>query len=299
MNKNKVVALVLIVIAALIAIYPTLGTLYNNKRLDDLSEEYQDKISVEPLVNTNKEALDRAEEYNEWLKAHPFTPPPIGQDYTHEEYSRYDGILKEPNNTMGTITIPDIDVRLPIYHGTAGDTLYKGAGHLYGTALPVGGQGQTSVITAHSGMVDASMFDNLPKLKPGQKAYIQVRDRKLAYVMVDSKTVSPDATDAIPHDDRDLLVLITCTPYGINTSRLVVTLERTELDDEDIPQTSNSVRTWQWWMTALVVLWGLLILVFVVFYRRDKSRASATKRPVAQRRRVVVSPAENADSIRL
>lgn len=272
MSKNNRAALVLLLLALCVLSYPVVATMWNNHRLDNISNEYKDKVNVSPQKDTNAEDLANAEKYNEWLHKNKFTPPPIGSEHNHKDYKMYENILTQPNDTMGIISIPDINVELPIYHGTSDEALYNGAGHLYGTYLPVGGEGQTSVITAHTGMVNASMFDSLPNLQIGEKAYIQVRDSKLAYKMVESYIVPADAKDAIPFDDRDLLVLITCTPYGINSDRLIVVMERTELDE--ISEISNSMQTWQWWMTGSLSLFFITLLIFLWSLRRDRKNNS-------------------------
>lgn len=270
-KRRRVIAMVLMISSLLVFLYPIVATNHNNKRLSDLSDAYADKVSVSPHVDSNAEELKKAEDYNEWLSKNRFIPPPIGKDREHEYYSKYDNILSQPDGTMGTISIPSIDVKLPIYHGTSEGVLYEGAGHLYGTYLPVGGAGRTAAISAHAGMVNATMFDNLPRMKIGDVAVVQVRDRKLAYRMVSSEVVSPDRSDAIPFDDRDLLVLITCTPYGINTERLIVVLERTELG-EPYDVNTNTPRVWQWWMTASIALFAAFIILFVIAWRRSGRR---------------------------
>ena len=271
MSSRQVFSIVLMLAALALLCYPIVATNHNNQRLSDLSESYKDKVSVKPHSDANGEELKKAEEYNEWLEKNPFTPPPIGHDKEHKDYAKYDNILSQPDGTMGTLTIPAANIDLPIYHGTSDEVLNKGAGHVYGTYLPIGGKHRTAALGAHAGMVNASMFDNLPKLKEGDLAIVQVRNKKLAYKMVSSKVHHPDDRNAIPFDDRDLLVLITCIPYGINSDRLVVTMERTELP-ADPQNTDNKIRTWQWWMTCVIIIAVFVLIIFVVSLYREIKR---------------------------
>lgn len=264
-RTDQIIVTVLLIVGILVALYPMASTLQNNNKLARLTEEYADSVNVDS-GETNDEFLASARAYNEDLSRRPFTPPPIGEEVTHERYAEYQSELSynSPDDPMATITIPDANISLPVYHGTNDDVLYKGAGHLYGTHLPVGGVGTTSAISAHTGMVNASMFDNLQFLEIGQDAYIQVRGETLRYRMVERDVVPATATDAITKDpNRDLLVLITCTPYGINSDRLIVTMERVEHTGE-VPETENTIDGWQWWMTGSIILVLIVLLIAII-----------------------------------
>lgn len=128
---------------------------------------------------------------------------------------------------MGRILIPKAEVDLPIYHGTSEQTLLRGAGHLQGTSLPVGGVGTRTVITAHRGLAEATMFSYLDRLEPGDNFTLSIFDEVLAYRVRDVKVVAPEDSEAIVAEpDKDLATLVTCTPLGINTHRILVTGER-------------------------------------------------------------------------
>lgn len=241
---------VLVVSTALAALilgtmgYLIYATAHNNRLLARSVELYQDQFNaVSPAERSH--LLDAAHAYNDDLSRRPVTPPPIGQGHTHERWGEYIEQLDGPGGVMATITIPDHDIALPVYHGTADETLRKGAGHLYGTHLPVGADagrvgtsaadltGVTTAISAHTGMHNKSMFDNLQYMTDGDMAFIRVAGETLGYRMVSRAVVSPDETEAIVWEPgKDLLQLITCTPYGINFNRLVVTLER--VPDEEV-----------------------------------------------------------------
>ena len=134
-----------------------------------------------------------------------------------------------PGGVMARVRIPAIGADLPVFHGTDEDTLAKGVGHLFGSALPVGGTGTHSVLTSHSGLVDATLFTNLEKLVEGDVFSVTVLDEQLRYRVDQITAVEPGDTLALrPEAGRDLLTLVTCTPIGVNSHRLLVRGERIE-----------------------------------------------------------------------
>ena len=130
---------------------------------------------------------------------------------------------------MGYVQIPKIDVELPIYHGTSEETLDRGIGHLMGSSLPIGGVGTHCVLTGHSGLAGNRMFSDLDQLKKGDVFYLKVLDETLAYAVLEIDTVLPEDTSQLAIDSvRDTVTLVTCTPFGVNTHRLLIHGERTE-----------------------------------------------------------------------
>ena len=128
---------------------------------------------------------------------------------------------------MGYLEIPKIGVELPIFHGTSDEVLYEGAGHMVGTSLPVGGAGTHAVLTGHTGLTDRKLFTDLTKLEIGDQFVITVLDEKLAYQVDDIAVIEPTDTGWFSIDpDGDQVTLFTCTPYGINSHRLLVTGHR-------------------------------------------------------------------------
>lgn len=139
----------------------------------------------------------------------------------------YGSILDAGSGMMGRLRIPSIQVDLPIYHGTSDATLEKGVGHLEGTSLPVGGESQHSVLTAHRGLPSATLFDDLGEVKVGETFTIEVFGEVLTYKVIETQTIEPEQTQAlVPRFGEDLVTLVTCTPLGINTHRYLVTAER-------------------------------------------------------------------------
>ncbi|MEV4669142.1 class C sortase [Microbacterium sp. LWO12-1.2] len=139
----------------------------------------------------------------------------------------YDNVLRTPSGVMSRIQIPGIGVDLPVYHGTSEQTLLRGAGHLEGTSLPIGGESTHAVITAHRGLADATMFTDLNRVEVGDLFTVNTFGEVLTYRVVDTRVVDPADTTSIRQEaGRDLVTLVTCTPLGINSHRILVTGER-------------------------------------------------------------------------
>lgn len=158
-----------------------------------------------------------------------------------EEYNRgtipdqYDDILDFGNGVMGWIHIPDIGVELSIYHGVSDTVLQKGVGHLSASALPIGGAGTHCVLTGHTGLPSAELFTDLTKLTAGDLFYLHVLDEILVYEVDQITVVLPHQVEELqPVPGRDWCTLVTCTPYGINTHRLLVRGERVNTDTEEV-----------------------------------------------------------------
>lgn len=164
--------------------------------------------------------------------------------------AEYRSLLDSGGGVMGTIRIPKISVRLPIYHGTSESALASGAGHLYGSSLPVGGKSTHAVLTGHRGLVEAAMFTRLDEMRVGDYFYIEVMGRTLGYQVDRITVIEPNDTSQlkiVPGEDR--VTLMTCTPYGVNTHRLLVRGRRTEIPEtpqaiSDEPEQPERASTW-------------------------------------------------------
>ena len=173
-------------------------------------------FNAEHTVNTIVDAFD--EDTNEYVLSHP-----------------YDEVLDPTNNgIMGYIEIPKINVRMAIYHGIGTEALENGCGHIEGTSLPIGGVGNHAVLSAHRGLPSAKLFTDLDQIEVGDLFFITVLDAKLAYRVDQILTVLPEETEDLAIEPgRDLITLVTCTPYGVNSHRLLVRGERTEYVEEE------------------------------------------------------------------
>ncbi|MDU0479652.1 class C sortase [Staphylococcus chromogenes] len=286
------ISAVLALLGIAMMIYPVVATFQKNQALAEQINKYQNVIESLP-PERNDAAMMLAWDYNRELSVHPIVQPPIGAESSDPDFSAYaKQLVDKPGDPMAQIAMPSVDINLPVFHGASSEVLKKGAGHLYGTSLPVGasedGQTRTSAISAHTGMVNASMFDNLHKLKKGDSAFIRVRGRTLHYVMVDSKIVDPEDRDAVyTVEGKDLLQLITCTPYSVNTQRLVVTLERAPLPspmpDLETAKNPYGPAGWQWWMTVTLVVALVFLLLFLFTWWSNRRYLRNLRERIAQR----------------
>ncbi|GAB3583875.1 hypothetical protein GCM10027406_29260 [Leifsonia lichenia] len=235
------------------------------------------------------EQLAEARAYNQALSSGALVAAnsnvPTGNGTSSDQHFDYEKLLSTPNGTMARIQVPSIGVDLPIYHGTSDATLAKGAGHLEGTSLPVGGVDTHAVITAHRGLADATMFTNLDRVKPGDTFIITTFGKVLTYRVVDTRVVDPSDTATLRQEaGRDLVTLITCTPLGINTQRILVTGERVlPTPDKDVAAAAKppvSV-TFPWWL--VVYLTAVALIGLYVWW-------AGRVTPPAGRRRVRRSP---------
>lgn len=181
----------------------------------------------------SKELLAQARDYNANLPDGPLRDPyalnekgeTISVGSGSQSYQ--ETLSTAPGSVMAQIRIPKIDVNLPIFHGTDESTLAKGVGHIFGSSLPVGGKGSHSVVTAHSGLINATLFSDLHKLENGDEFSVNVLGETLNYKVNQIQTVLPGVTDALRQvKGKDYLTLVTCTPTGINSHRLLIRGER-------------------------------------------------------------------------
>ncbi|GAB2477544.1 class C sortase [Xylanimonas ulmi] len=191
----------------------------------------QAKINAGQAKATIDARIDAAHEYNGLLQSGALyaggSSLAEGVGVSGADLNYWELLKSPPTNSLARLRIASIDVDLPVYHGTSDDVLVKGLGHLQGTSLPVCGEGTRAVLTGHRGLASATLFTNLDKVEPGDRFTIEVVGRVLTYEVVEIKVIDPDETEEIrPVIGRDLVTLVTCTPLGINTQRILVTGER-------------------------------------------------------------------------
>ncbi|EFH71732.1 class C sortase [Gardnerella swidsinskii] len=242
--------------------YPVVSTLWNNRVSKEISNAY-DKYNHDQAGDVRRAHIRAAKLYNKTRKNMLTTDPygPDGQkDITNTpEYKRYLKALEEPMGIIGIVKIPKIGVKLPIYHGSSQEVLAHGAGHLYGTDLPVGGKNRHTVITAHTGLADATMFDDLVNLKKGDYFYLDVQGETLRYKVFRISVVEPHDISLLQREKgRDLATLLTCTPYGVNSHRLLVTGYRVLPDPVKVP--GDHVQ-WPLWMTLFVIAMAFSLII--------------------------------------
>ncbi|WP_353065141.1 class C sortase [Arcanobacterium hippocoleae] len=219
-------AVTVVLLGIILISYPVISSVWNNDVQRRSVETYEKFVKNTP-VQERQTALKTAQEYNAKIDGVPVFEPRLSFVRGYQEYQDYLRLLHSGDGTMAALEIPKINLKLPIYHGTDDATLRRGLGHLYGSDLPVGGQTRHSVITGHTGMVNATLFDRLIELRKGDEFFIKVQGEELGYKVSQIKTVTPKETSTLVRvKGRDLVTLITCTPYGINSHRLLITAER-------------------------------------------------------------------------
>ncbi len=240
-KKRKIsfldIAIVLVLVLGVgLLLYPTVSNKWNEMHMTRAIAGYTQ--AVEALQEADYTAIiTAAREYNEGLKSNKNR-----FNMTDEEREHYNSLLNvQGNGIMGFIEIPSIKVKIPIYHTTDETVLQIAAGHLEGSSLPIGGLGTHSAISGHRGLTSATLFTHLDKLKEGDEFFIHILNETLRYQVSEINVVLPDEVDLMAIDDeRDLCTLITCTPYGVNSHRLLVTGERTELPQEQTEGSDTS-----------------------------------------------------------
>ena len=222
-NRSNIILILIFLVGLSVMLYPTVSDYINQKNQSRAVASYSEEVGN--LSDVDYQAyFDAADDYNRRLAE---TPDAF---YRPEEVSGYTDTLDvSGTGIMGYITISRIGVELPVYHGTSDGVLQVAAGHLEGSSLPVGGAGTHAVISAHRGLPSAKLFTNLDELEVGDTFTITVLDRVLTYEVDQISIVLPTETDLLqPVEGKDYVTLMTCTPYGINTHRLLVRGKRIE-----------------------------------------------------------------------
>lgn len=265
--KGKKITLILLItffIGLLVLFYPTISEYYNSSRQSKAIVDYDSLLTEEKDYTLD---FEKANAYNQTLSKmkSPLTDYKKLSDY--EKLINVDGM-----GMMGYISIPKIKVEIPIYHGTSDIVLNSKVGHLEGSSLPVGGTSTHSVLSAHRGLPTAKLFSDLNKLEVGDTFVITVLDRKLTYQVDKITIVKPnDITDLKIVEGEDYVTLLTCTPYGINSHRLLVRGTRIE-NVKDLKKviTAEAYQIDNLIVTFAIALPILLILIMIVMFKPIK-----------------------------
>ena len=250
--------LILITLIALgFLLYPSFSNYINNKFAVSTISDYTEKIN-----NVKDEEVDN-----------------LIKNINKYNYDLFNGTAENQlpeylniheGDVLGYIEIPSINIKLPIYYGTSVDILKKGVGVLEGTSLPVGGENTHSVLSAHTGLANQKLFTDIDKLKDGDVFYLHILKKDLAYKVDQIKVVHPDEIDELKiSDDKDYVTLLTCYPYGINTERLLVRGERTDLSPSNVEQVQKEISTFNHsnenLILIVIILNSVLIIIFLLF----------------------------------
>lgn len=250
--KKKVIticAAVLFLTALGLTLYPLISNYVNQTYASKIQTAYQELIQ-QTDDSILQEAKQRAIAYN--LAIIPGTADAYSEEALLSAAENYDSQLDiAENGIMGYVEILKIQVNLPIYHGTDAEVLDRGVGHLLGSSLPVGGENTHTILSGHSGMASQKMFTDLEQLVPGDVFYLNVLGETLAYQVTEINTVLPYETDLLGIvPGADLCTLVTCTPYGVNTHRLLVRGSRIPYEEavaleEEMTSSEPAASTWE------------------------------------------------------
>ncbi|MFT3943354.1 MAG: class C sortase [Ancrocorticia sp.] len=247
--------------------------------------------SVEQLPRADRAAaLERARSYNANLPRGVLRDPYLSPSDEGSETSAYadyqENLRIDSNNVMGELSYPRLGISLPIYHGTADDILARGVGHLYGSSLPVGGPSTHSILTSHSGLIHASLFSQLPKAAVRDTFQITVLGERHHYRVTSIETVLPEETESLEIiAGEDHVTLVTCTPIGVNSHRLLVHGERIASPDDD-GAGSRSIAGHSaglpWWILWFVLGTGAIAYILFSPSRPRRDTPSYSSQPVQE-----------------
>ena len=264
-NKRKKILLIIFLSGVLLMLYPKISNVISNyyeKKLIDKHMKTLDYISDEKIQKMYKDAT----KYNEEI-------------YMYQKYNRtfnsnisYDDVLKiDYNGIMGFIEIPAVNIKLPIYHGISDNVLQKGVGHVEGTSLPIGSNSQHSFLMGHSGLSSAKLFTDLDKLNIGDYFKISVLNNDIYYNIINIEKIKPEKliNKMTIVDGKDLISLVTCVPYGVNSHRLVLTAERSMSSDK-VENYKKELRNVNYKTNYACYLVSFIVLIILFFFAKKK-----------------------------
>ncbi|GAA0059638.1 class C sortase [Streptococcus canis] len=275
-RRQNILFAIIFIVGMLVAVYPLVSRFYyrieTNSQVADFESE-RSKLTDKDLDHR----MELAKAFNDSLR-NVVEKDPYSDEMKQEGRAEYARML-EIHERMGHIEIPTINLDIPIYAGSSEEVLQKGAGHLEGTSLPIGGNSTHAVITAHTGLPTAKLFTNLTKVKKGDKFYVHNIKETLAYQVDQIKVVEPtEFSDLLIVPGHDYVTLLTCTPYMINTHRLLVRAHRVPyvkaVDEKLIAENKLSYLYRNLFYASLVLI---VILLFIVRQLRKKKKQAENK----------------------
>ena len=272
-KKNKIrLGVVLLFLSGLIVLfYPLISRTYYDYRGNEEANHYQEGL-VQISTTEAEEKLQLGHAYNQALLTADVTP--LGDPFSEEE--KVEGVAAyaesiEIREKIGVLTIPKINMKFPIFAGTHEDVLQQGVGHLEGTSLPIGGLNTNSILTAHRGLAENKLFTDLDQVNVGDLFFLETIAGQLAYKVIETKVIEPTEIEALKIEkNQDLVTLLTCTPFMVNTHRLLVIGERTEVPEEE-KEEAMAIRWWEHLYSLIReyiwIILGLAALLLVLFIR--------------------------------
>lgn len=268
--------ILMIVVGLGIILYPLISNQLSKMNYQKVIDNYQNTVH-QKKNSQNEQFINEARAYNHALTSTNIVD--VFQNPKSESSNEYLSILNINNNgMMGYISIPKIDVRIPIYHGTSSDILQKGVGHLEGSSFPVGGENTHAILSAHRGLPSSRLFTDLDQLEEGDVFYIYILDQVFAYQVNQVLVTEPSETDALRIvDGKDYVTLVTCTPYAINTHRLLVRGERIEYNSDTEAQVAvdKSLSTADiilYVSLFVAIVFIILAIVALIRYKKKKGK---------------------------
>ncbi|MCD7894104.1 MAG: class C sortase [Erysipelotrichaceae bacterium] len=258
-----------------ILVYPTVADEWNTYRQSKLISSYESTV-VDSNEDVLEEEWNKAYSYNESIEETNVYKDAFDSEETMED-STYWSVLNINNDgVMGYISIPKINIEIPIYHGTSSEVLEKGAGHMSGSQLPIGGVSNHAVIAAHRGLPSAKLFTDIDQLEIGDKFYITILDETLAYEVDQIVTLDKDDIKGLSEalatiEGEDYVTLFTCTPYGVNSHRLLVRGSRVEY--VEVETQDNVITTIKkYYMICLIAGMIVTFIVIMILYVKFKKK---------------------------
>lgn len=285
-RKLAILGIVLIFVAGIgVMSYPLVSSVINNLASRSNVAEYKN-ITQQMSSKETLDMIEKAQRYNNSLTNNVIITDPFDSEAYEKIGDSYENALNvDGNGLIGYIDVPKINVYLPIYHGTSESILSRGAGHLMNTSLPIGGESSHSVISAHTAFPGETFFDYLTDMKEGDEFFVHILDRVLKYEVDSIKVVLPEETDDLRIiNGEDYVTLLTCTPYSINTHRLLVRGKRVAYDPAEQLEPPISMASFgddgifflgfkiPYWTAAVVIAAFVAITVAIVLICLRRSR---------------------------
>ncbi|MCF0258244.1 MAG: class C sortase [Erysipelotrichaceae bacterium] len=273
-DKTGTILIIMLIIGLSLLLYPSVANFWNQRTQSNVISSYEESLKEMEKEDFTK-LFDDAKAYNKKLLD-------VSNALAHyDRIPGYNDLLKVNNSgAMGYITIDKIKVELPIYHGTSEEVLNVAVGHLQGSSLPIGGKGVHTVLTGHRGLPSATLFTDLNKLEVGDTFTITVLDQTITYEVDQVRIVLPKEVDELKIDpDKDYCTLVTCTPYGLNTHRMLVRGVRTSnLKNKPLLYIKNDCDQINPLIVTPALAIPMLVVLLIVVFTRDKKKRDARKK---------------------
>lgn len=270
-NRAKIIFIIIFLIGFAVSIYPFVAGAFMSHDQSSIVQTYS--ANTKSITKEQRQQmLEEAKQYNDVL--YQTNGAVVGNSQELLSHDSYMQLLNiSDNGVMATLEIPKIDVDLPIYHGTDDDVLSIGVGHLEGTSLPVGGKSTHCVLTGHRGLPSSKLFTRLDEMEKGDYFYIDVLGKTLAYEISDIEVIEPEEVDLLSIENgKDEVSLITCTPYGINTHRLIVTGERVPYKKRVKDEIKSAIPSIRELLFMVLPFFFLAILIWMIWKQRKEKK---------------------------